>query len=69
MVSQIELTLLIFRRLAEDLLSYDSAISNQRKSIMLASLKEESVLTPLFDLITRVFQVRIMRQDMLSTFL
>lgn len=52
-----EMILLIFRRLAEDLLSYDSALSNQRKSVMLASLKEEAVLSPLFQLIVTVLEV------------
>ncbi|XP_019849729.1 PREDICTED: exportin-5-like isoform X1 [Amphimedon queenslandica] len=54
--TQVELILLIFRRLAEDLVSYDSALSNQRKSVMLAALKEPGIVTPLFNLVIAVLE-------------
>ena len=57
-ITQVELVLLIFRRLAEDLLSYDSALTNQRKSTMLSSLKADSTLTPLFQLLLTALQVK-----------
>jgi hypothetical protein len=55
-LSHIELILLIFQRLAEDLLSFDSSLSSQRKSTMLSSLKEESSLIPIFNLILTALQ-------------
>lgn len=52
----VELLLLVYRRLVEDLLSFDSTLSQQRKADMLSEL-QTSMLGSVMSLIITVMQV------------
>ena len=55
--SHMELVLLVYRRLMEDITSYDSQLSSHRKSDMLSEMKNEPSLTPLFHILVTVLEV------------